>query len=124
MGLDGMPEKIYARSGGAQGAELRGETEYKQNSIGLNRISKVQNNHPTVKPLALMKYLCKLATPPKGIILDPFVGSGTTCVGAKELGFGYIGIEKESKYAEIARRKVEAAELKAGQMALFESRAK
>jgi len=63
--------------------------------------------HPTVKPIALMRYLCRLVTPPGGIVLDPFTGSGTTGCAATLEGFGFVGIEREAKYAEIARRRVE-----------------
>lgn len=64
------------------------------------------NNHPTVKPLALMRYLCRLVTPPGGIILDPFMGSGTTGIAAIEEGFDFIGIEKEQAYYEISERRI------------------
>lgn len=65
------------------------------------------NAHPTVKPIKLMEYLCRLITPPGGIILDPFMGSGTTGVAAKRLGFEFIGIEMNEEYLEIARRRIE-----------------
>ena len=61
------------------------------------------NNHPTVKPQALMQYLCRLVTPPGGVVLDPFAGSGSTLLAALKEGFCFIGIEKEKKYCEIAR---------------------
>jgi DNA modification methylase len=61
-----------------------------------------ENNHPTVKPIKLMEYLIKLVTPPNGIVLDPFMGSGTTCVAAKSLGFQFIGIELNEDYFKIA----------------------
>ena len=65
------------------------------------------NNHPTVKPLALMKYLCTLTqTPTGGIVLDPFCGSGTTLIAAKEIGRPYIGIEREKEYVEIAEARL------------------
>jgi site-specific DNA-methyltransferase (adenine-specific) len=60
------------------------------------------NTHPTVKPLALMKYLITLGLPPGGIVLDPFCGSGTTALACKELGRNYICIEKELEYYRIA----------------------
>jgi DNA modification methylase len=63
------------------------------------------NNHPTVKPTELMRYLCRLVTPPGGIILDPFFGSGTTGVAASLEGFQFIGIEKNAEYAEIAKQR-------------------
>lgn len=63
------------------------------------------NGHPTVKPIKLMRYLCRLITPPQGIVLDPFCGSGSTGVAAREEGFQFIGIEREAEYVEIARRR-------------------
>ena len=65
-----------------------------------------RNNHPTVKPTDLMRYLCRLITPPNGIILDPFAGSGSTGKAAKLEGFNFILIEKESQYCEIARKRI------------------
>lgn len=64
------------------------------------------NNHPTVKPLKLMEYLIKLVTPPNGIVLDPFAGSGTTLLAAKNLGFNYIGFEKEDEYIKIINKRL------------------
>lgn len=67
------------------------------------------NRHPTVKPLALMCWLCRLVAPPTGsIILDPFAGSGTTCLAAKLEGCQFIGIEKEPKYVKVARTRLSA----------------
>jgi DNA modification methylase len=69
------------------------------------------NIHPTVKPLSLMKYLLKLLAPPgDSIILDPFAGSGTTLLAAKELGIRAIGIEKESEYCEIAKKRIDTSQ--------------
>jgi site-specific DNA-methyltransferase (adenine-specific) len=64
------------------------------------------NNHPTVKPLALMRYLCRLVTPPGGVVLDPFTGSGSTGVAAMREGFGFIGIELKPEYASIANARL------------------
>ena len=64
------------------------------------------NNHPTVKPIELMKYLIKLVTPPNGHILDPFNGSGSTGCAAVELGFDYTGIELDPNYVEIATKRI------------------
>ncbi|HHY16393.1 MAG TPA: hypothetical protein GX521_10005, partial [Firmicutes bacterium] len=66
------------------------------------------NKHPTVKPLKLMRYLCRLVTPPNGIVLDPFAGSGTTLLAAKQEGFSFIGIEKEKDYVDIAEKRLQA----------------
>lgn len=65
-----------------------------------------ENTHPTVKSTKLMEYLIKLITPPHGTILDPFMGSGSTGVAAKRLGFDFVGIEKEKEYFEIAERRI------------------
>lgn len=66
------------------------------------------NNHPTVKPIELMKYLIKLVTPAGGRVLDPFNGSGSTGCAAVELGHEYVGIELDPKYVEIATKRIEA----------------
>ena len=64
------------------------------------------NNHPTVKPIELMKYLIKLITPPGGTVLDPFTGSGSTGCAAVELGHKFIGCELDPAYVEIANRRI------------------
>lgn len=64
------------------------------------------NHHPTVKPTALMRYLCRLVTPPNGIVLDPFMGSGSTGKAAILEGFRFLGIEREADYIEIARARI------------------
>jgi site-specific DNA-methyltransferase (adenine-specific) len=69
----------------------------------------VRNHHPTVKPAALMRYLCRLVTPPGGTVLDPFMGSGSTGKAAAAEGFRFIGVEREADYFEIARRRIKAA---------------
>ena len=68
------------------------------------------NNHPTVKPSDLMAYLCRLVTPPGGIVLDPFMGSGSTGKAAMREGFDFIGIEKDAGYFAIAQRRIEQAQ--------------
>jgi len=67
---------------------------------------KVENKHPTVKPIKLMRYLCRLITPPGGTVLDPFAGSGTTLLAAVQEDFSCIGIEKEPDYCEIIRKRM------------------
>ncbi len=67
-----------------------------------------KNTHPTVKPTDLMRYLCRLVTPPNGTILDPFTGSGSTGKAAMLEGFQFIGIEREAEYVEIAKARIEA----------------
>ena len=68
----------------------------------------VHNNHPTVKPITLMEYLIKLITPPKGIVLDPFIGSGTTAIACKKLGMDFIGFEISPEYCKIAETRLKA----------------
>lgn len=69
------------------------------------------NNHPTVKPIELMKYLIKLVTPAGGTVLDPFCGSGSTGCAAVELGHTFIGCELDPRYVEIAQRRIAAWQL-------------
>ena len=65
-----------------------------------------KNIHPTVKPVDLMKYLTRLVTPPEGLVLDPFMGSGTTGIAANLEGFSFIGIEMDEEYLEISRARI------------------
>jgi site-specific DNA-methyltransferase (adenine-specific) len=67
------------------------------------------NHHPTVKPVDLMRYLVKLITPPKGVVLDPFMGSGSTGKGAVIEGFNFVGIEQDADYLDIARARIQWA---------------
>jgi DNA modification methylase len=66
------------------------------------------NDHPTVKPTDLMRYLCRLVTPPGGLVLDPFAGSGSTGRGALLEGFRFLGIEREPDYAALAEARIAA----------------
>ena len=66
------------------------------------------NIHPTVKPTDLMAYLCRLVTPPGGVVLDPFMGSGSTGKAAVREGFQFVGIEREVEYLRIATARIEA----------------
>ena len=84
-------------------------TQRKPETAGLNNpragagrtANEVRNIHPTVKPVGLMRFLCRLVTPDNGLVLDTFAGSGTTCVAAILEGFDVIGIEKEAAYMPI-----------------------
>ena len=102
-GLDGFETKKMGMSNGAQS---NGEGYDKGQSIGLNRVIERKNTHPTVKPQVLMKYLCRLVTPKSGTVLDPFMGSGSTGMAAKDEGFDFIGIEQEKEYFEIAKQRI------------------
>lgn len=107
-GCAALPDVILARSEGAQAAEKAGAESYTGGSqdIGLNRVSTVKNNHPTVKPVALMRWLCRLVTPPGGTVLDPFLGSGTTGIAALLEGFNFVGCEREADYLIIAEARI------------------
>lgn len=95
LGLDGFDENEVVRQG------LAGE---KNNPIH-------KNNHPTVKPINLLTYLCRLITPPNGVVLDPFMGSGSTGIAALLEGFDFIGMELEKDYYEIAEQRIKNYEL-------------
>lgn len=68
-----------------------------------------RNTHPTVKPTELMRYLCKLVTPPGGVVLDPYLGSGSTGRGAILEGFSFVGVELDESHANIAEARIAAA---------------
>lgn len=75
----------------------------KERNAGLTDIT---NGHPTIKPIKLMEYLIKLITPPNGVVLDPFMGSGSTGVAARNLGFDFVGMELDQEYFEIAKGRI------------------
>jgi site-specific DNA-methyltransferase (adenine-specific) len=82
----------------------------KRGSNPRNRTNDVKvNHHPTVKPTDLMRYLCRLVTPPAGIVLDPFMGSGSTGKAAMLEGFDFIGIDQSAEYVAIAKARIEFA---------------
>lgn len=74
-----------------------------------NQEATAKNPHPTVKPTELMRYLCRLVTPPGGLIVDPFAGSGSTGKAAALEGFQFVGFELDPQYAAIANARIEAA---------------
>ena len=105
---DGKTKRIenFGDSGGASRFFYRAKVSKKERNLGLDD----KNNHPTVKPINLLTYLCRLITPERGIILDPFMGSGSTGVAALLEGFDFIGIELEKDYYNIAKRRIEKYE--------------
>ena len=111
-GLDAFGEQ---RTGGMQatadGSMLTGS--------GNERATKRRNIHPTVKPTDLMRYLVKLVTPPNGIVLDPFMGSGSTGKACVSEGFSFIGIEMQQEYMDIAKARIEREKQKGIQSDLF-----
>jgi site-specific DNA-methyltransferase (adenine-specific) len=102
---EGLDMFDVVRTGGMQatadGSMLTGS--------GNERTTARANHHPTVKPTDLMRYLCRLATPPSGTVLDPFMGSGSTGKGATLEGFDFIGIEQNTEYLEIAKARIQHA---------------
>ena len=82
------------------GGEPKGRSAVK----GTDRAA--QNNHPTVKPIDLMRWLVRLVTPPGGTVLDPFAGSGSTGAAAMLEGARFLGIEREAIYVPIARARI------------------
>jgi site-specific DNA-methyltransferase (adenine-specific) len=100
-GLDGMPKVLRTDAEGMIMDHLGAK-----NPTG--RVGN-ENFHPTVKPIRLMEYLCKLITPPGGLILDPFMGSGTTGIAAKNLRFKFVGVEKNRHYFKIAKKRIKYA---------------
>lgn len=103
-GLEGMP-LVPGKTMGERNPDTSGASN---NTTG-QKPALNQNFHPTVKPIKLMEYLITLVTPPMGIVLDPFMGSGSTGVAAHNLGFGFIGIDMNEEYLEIAKRRIEHA---------------
>jgi DNA modification methylase len=95
---EGLEEFDLKVAGGLQGRH--------DGSLGKQTFSR--NTHPTVKPTALMSYLCRLITPPNGVVLDPYMGSGSTGKAAIREGFGFIGIEIDEDYHEIAKARIVA----------------
>lgn len=111
FGNDGAPtggEQWQApldTGGGASRFFFTAKASKKEKTAG----GKVPNEHPTVKPLALMRYLCRLVTPPGGTVLDPFMGSGTTGVGAVQEGFGFVGIDSDPQAVVTAKARLALA---------------
>ena len=107
-GLDGLEEKFKA------GADFRPNHKEKalegESGNPYGRWDKVKNFHPTVKPISLMSYLVTLGSREGDLVLDPFVGSGTTCIAAKLLDRKYIGMEMDDGYVVIAQERIKAHE--------------
>ena len=105
-GCDGLPQRTAAET--VERAE--GSAGLDSPRAGAGRTSGARNHHPTVKPTDLMRYLCRLVTRPGGVVLDPFMGSGSTGRGAVLEGFAFVGIEREADYLTIAQARIEAAQ--------------
>lgn len=101
MGLDGFEEKVI---------EGRDQGQDERNVAFKTRTSPRANTHPTVKPINLMTYLCRLVTPENGIVLDPFMGSGSTGISAQLEGFRFCGMEMDEDYFKIAEARINSYE--------------
>lgn len=91
------------------------KTNRKEGSAGITPYTgtrvPTRNNHPTVKPVALMRYLCRLVTQPGGVVLDPFMGSGTTGRACLEEGFAFVGIERDPEYFQLCKERMNRVQL-------------
>lgn len=96
-GLDGFPEK-----------RPDDRTQTGMGTFDEKGVAKQANHHPTVKPTELMRYLCRLITPPNGVILDPFTGSGSTGKAAILEGFKFVGVEQSVEYVAIAEARIKS----------------
>lgn len=110
-GCDGLDER---KQNHAYGEGFNTETKLvtdEQIESGVANRGLRRNHHPTVKPTDLMRYLCRLVTPPGGIVLDPFMGSGSTGKACAMEGFRFIGIEREAEYCKIAEARIDSVEV-------------
>jgi len=103
-------EHLVDRTGAEAVDREEGSAGINSPRAGASRTAgKVKNHHPTVKHTELMRYLCRLITPPNGVVLDAFMGSGSTGKAAMLEGFNFIGIEQDAEYLEIAKARIEYA---------------
>jgi site-specific DNA-methyltransferase (adenine-specific) len=99
-------EDLPIRTGGEATDRVDGTDGLNSPRAGSGRTGGARNTHPTVKPLSLMRWLIRLVTPPGGVVLDPFLGSGTTAMACIPEHCGYIGIEKEKESFIIAEHRI------------------
>jgi len=109
-GLEGLEPQRVARGGSNNLTQwVNGTRSYDDLDPRSKKLAIIRHNHhPTVKPTELMRYLVRLVTPPGGVVLDPFCGSGSTGRGAILEQAAFIGIELDAEYLEIARRRINA----------------
>lgn len=100
-GLDGLPDRVGGMNSNTSGQHITRRDGWTPEPV--------KNHHPTVKPTDLMRYLCRLVTPPGGLVLDPFMGSGSTGKAAILEGFRFVGCELQPEYIEIARARIQHA---------------
>jgi site-specific DNA-methyltransferase (adenine-specific) len=102
-------DELPARTGGEATGRVDGSAGLKSPRAGAGRGGGARNYHPTVKSVALMRWLCRLITPPGGAVLDLFAGSGTTAVAALAEGLEFVGVERDPDFAEIAHARIKHA---------------
>lgn len=106
---EGLDAFTTATPGELTGGRSAGSAGLNSPRAGAGRTEGGKNIHPTVKPTDLMRYLCRLVTPPGGVVLDPFAGSGSTGKAAILEGFHFIGFELDPEYAKIAKSRIDSA---------------
>ena len=120
MGDDGSAARFFYcakankrdRNDGLDGFEIKRPDTRTKTGMGTfdeKGVAAQSNHHPTVKPIALMQYLVRLITPPTGIVLDPFMGSGSTGKACMYEGFGFIGIDQSEEYVKISQARIDFA---------------
>jgi DNA modification methylase len=102
-------EHLPASTGGEATGRNDGAAGTRNPRAGAGRTGGARNTHPTVKAVALMRWLVRLITPPGGLVLDPFAGSGTTGIACAEEGMRFVGVEQDEKHHEIARLRLRKA---------------
>jgi len=106
-GCEGLEERASSSMSGRRACD---DVDWKaDNDVTGRFVTQRRNHHPTVKPTDLMRYLCRLVTQPGGIVLDPFMGSGSTGKAAVLEGFQFIGIERDEKYFAICQERIHRA---------------
>lgn len=103
---EGLERFIATSASDMTGGRKEGSAGLNDQRAGAGRTNGAKNNHPTVKPIALMSYLCRLIAPPGGTVLDPWMGSGSTGRAAIEEGFNFIGIDLNPDYVTIASARI------------------
>lgn len=105
---EGLDPDLFPLQNYTDANKMGGAGDTMLTGSGNPRDGRKHNHHPTVKPTDLMRYLCRLITPPNGVILDPFTGSGSTGKAAVLEGFNFIGIEQSAEYVQIAKARIGA----------------
>ena len=105
---EGLDPDLFPLQNYTDANKMGGAGDTMLTGSGNPRDGRKHNHHPTVKPTDLMRYLCRLITPPNGVILDPFTGSGSTGKAAVLEGFNFIGMEQSAEYVEIAKARIGA----------------